>query len=145
MVKDHLALNGRKLLYALPIGDGGRGVHDFKYPLRAGDVGDHLVVKVAQVHDRVPEHGNIGSERQEGSHGYPARAEHHDSHKIQGKQADGPAQVDDRAHGVIETDCVHKGIPVLLCQIPEGVHGFGFCAEALDDPDAGKILMHECI
>ena len=70
---------------------------------------------------------------------------HEISHKIQGKQADGPAQVDDRAHGVIETDCVHKGIPVLLCQIPEGVHGFGFCVEALDDPDAGKILMHECI
>ena len=145
MVEDHLALNGRKLLYVLPVGDGGRGVHDFKNTLRSGNVGDHLIVKVAQVHDRIPEHGNIGSERQEGSYGYPACAEHHNSHEIQGKQADGPAQVDDRTYGVVEPDRVYKGIPVLLCQIPEGVHGFGFCAEALDDPDAGKVLVYESV
>ena len=145
MVKDHLAPNGGKLLYAFRIGDGRRGVHDFKNPLGSGYIGDHLVVKVAQIHDRVPEHGNIGSERKEGSHGYPARAQHNNPHEIQGKQADGPAQVNDRPYGVVEPYRVDKGIPMLFCQIPEGVHGFGFRAEALDDPDAGKVLVHEGI
>ena len=101
MVEDHLAPDGRKLLRARPVRDGGRGVHDLEDPFRAGDIGDHLVVKIAQVHDRVPEHGNIGSEGKEGSHGYPPRAQHYKSNEIQGKQADGPAQVDDRANGVV--------------------------------------------
>ena len=32
---------------------------------------------------------------------------------------------------------------MLLRQIPEGVHGLFLRAEALDDADAGEVLMHE--
>ena len=93
----------------------------------------------------MPEHGNIGSECDEGTDGYLIHSDYDNTCKIKGNNSQAPAEIDDRTDGVIQADRMDKGIPVLLCQLPEGFHGFFFGPEALDDPDTGQIFVDKSI
>ena len=144
---DMLKINGTDdlghLCHALRIHDLRVGIEYLKDPLRAGDVGDQLVVKVAQVHDRLPEHGYICAERDQCSHRYIVDAEDHDARKPQRYVAESPAEIDDRAESVRVQHRIHKRALMFIDQGAESLLCLFLGGKALDDADAGHILMHK--
>ena len=91
MGKGHLSFDGRDFRHIFFVGDSCPGIHDFKNPLGPGNVGDNLVIKIAEIHNRVPEHGDVAAEGKEGSHGHIFRPQNMQSHKVKGGNAHTPA------------------------------------------------------
>ena len=52
----------------------------------------------------MPEHGNIGSECDEGTDGYLIHSDYDNTCKIKGNNSQAPAEIDDRTDGVIQAD-----------------------------------------
>ena len=143
MPEAHLSFDRRHLYHAVLVRDLRLRVHDFKYPLCGGDICDDLVVKIAQVHDRVPEHTDIGSECDEGSDGNPVGSKDTNPGKVKGDHAEPPAQVDGGAQRIVDPYCADESGSVLPYQLSEGVLGFPLRREALDHTDSGHVLVHK--
>ena len=101
LIKIHFPLNGRQLLHALPVRNGGGGIHDFKDTFRAGNVCNHLIIEITQIHNRMPEHGNVGAEGNKGTDGYLIHADDQNSCKIQRYGAKSPAKINYGTDGII--------------------------------------------
>ena len=95
LIEHHISLYLGKLLHIILIGDSRGGIHNFKYPFRTCYVGYHLVIEIAQVHNRMPEHGNISSEGNKGTDGHLFRPDYDNSCEIKGNNTDSPAKIDD--------------------------------------------------
>ncbi len=68
MFKVYCTDNFRHLCHAVGVHDFRASVENLKDSLCAGNVCNQLVIKVAQVHDWLPEHGNIGAKCNKGTH-----------------------------------------------------------------------------
>ena len=104
MVKGYIAFDRRHLCDFFTVSDFGRCVHDFKYTLCACDVRDQLIIEVGEVHDRVPEHGNIGTESDQKTDLLHTDSQNCDTDIEHGNGAQSPAEVDDGVETVSDPD-----------------------------------------
>ncbi len=81
MLKVYGTDNFRHLCHAVSIHDFRAGVQNLKDSFRTGNVCNQLVIKVAQVHNRLPEHGDIGAECDKGSYRHVVNTKYHDACK----------------------------------------------------------------
>ena len=102
-------------------------------------------IEVAQVHNRVPKHRNIGAEGDEGADGNLIAAKNHNACKIKHNGTYAPAEVNGGTEGIVKADCRNERVAVFFYQLPESLLCFAFCMETLDNPNAGKIFMYEGI
>ena len=100
MFKPYISFDLRHFRHICPVRDRRLGIQDLKDPLRSGNVGHKLIVKVAQVVDRLPEHIDVCPKREKGTECHMFCPEDHDPYKIQADTADSPRQVNDRAKRV---------------------------------------------
>ena len=86
-----LSVDRRDLGDIFGVRDPGRGVQNFKDTFCRRNIGNDLVIKVAQVQDWVPEHSDVAAKGQEGSDGNIFRPDDADSNKIEGGDSHTPA------------------------------------------------------
>ena len=101
VVEGNGAFDRRKLAHAGIVRYLRFGIQNLENPFRTGDIGDDLIIKIAQVHDRAPEHRDIGAEGDERADGYLIGTKDNDARKIQGNGTEPPAEVDDGAESVV--------------------------------------------
>ena len=101
MIEGNSSFDRRQLGHAVSIGNFRLCVQNLKNTFGSGDIGDDLVVEVAQVHDRIPKHRNIGAECDQDTEGNLIGTEKNNAGKIQGESADCPANIDGGTERVI--------------------------------------------
>ena len=101
MVEGDASGNGRQGNGIFPVRDLGRGIQNLEDSFCCRNVGDQLVIEVAQVHDGPPEHIDIASEGKQSSYRHLIHADDHNTGIIKRHAANAPAKVDNGAEGVI--------------------------------------------
>ncbi len=135
------SLHRRKNRASRQIGDLGRRIEDVKNPFRRRDVCDDLIVEIGQVPDGAPEHPQVGGEGKEGSHADVIDAYHPDADEVQEKSAQPPDDLHKAAEQIPDAHGIHVAVPVLLGAEVEALLAFLFRRKALDDADAGEVLV----
>ena len=101
MIEGNSPFDRRQLGHTVSIGNFSLCVQNLKNTFGSGDIGDDLVVKVAQVHNRIPKHRNIRAECDQDTEGNLIGTEKDNTGKIQGESADCPANIDGGTERVI--------------------------------------------
>ncbi len=145
ILKFHLTPHFRKLCHALAVGNLRLRVKYLKNTLRARNVRNQLIVEIAQVHNRVPEHRNIGSERHQCSDRSHLRAEHFHADIVHAQRPEPPAEIYHRSECIRKAAGIHKGTAMLGKQLIKGFLRFVLRGKTLDYAHPRHILMDKGI
>ena len=143
MVERNSPFDRRQLGHTVSIGNFRLCVQNLKNTFGSGDIGDDLVVKVAQVHNRIPKHRNIGAECDQDTEGNLIGTEKDNAGKIQAKVPIAQQISMAEPNASFKRTASNKRIPVLVRQLMERSHRFLFGGKALDDTDSGQILVNK--
>ena len=143
--KFDFSLDIRKFFHVLIIVNIRVRIQNIKDTLCRRQIRHYLIVKVAQIHDWIPKHIDIGSECNQKTNGHLRCTDVLDAHKIEHHRAEAPAEINGRSKQIGPCTGFDKGISVLLYQILEDFAGLLLCGKALYNPHSCNILMHICI
>ncbi len=91
MGKGYPAFDRRKRKRFRCITDGTFRIHNFKDTFGGSQIGNDLGVKVAQIHNRVPEHTDVGAKGHQRTDRYRLDSQNFDSNIVHGGKAESPA------------------------------------------------------
>jgi len=143
--KLHLPLKLRQLLHISPVKNIRLCVKDFKNTLCGSQVGNHLIVKIAQVHHRVPEHINISPKCHQHSDADIIPANHPDANPVKNHGANTPAEINGRPKQVCNPGTADKGLFMVFYQPCKNALGFLLCMVALDHLHPRDPLVDICV
>ncbi len=121
------------------------GVKHFKNTLGARNIRHNLIIKTAQIIDRLPEHVDIGSECKEGTKRHLIHAQDHNSGKIQADAAKSPCKINDGTERIADADRALKRIAVFMHEGVKRPVRLFLRRKALNHAHARHILMNERI
>ena len=143
MLEVYRSLYLGQVAFRLLICDLGLRVENFKYSLRARDIGHELVIEIAQMHNGHPEHSYIRCKCNECSDLYIFDSEDLHSDIIHRDESDRPADIGNGSEQVCPAYRVDKAVVMLLDKAVKCGLSFLFGIEALDNLNARDILMDE--
>ena len=121
------------------------GIEYLKDTFSSCKIGDDLVIKITQVHDRTPEHTDISAKGDKGTKGYLICTKNADADKVHGSNTKTPGKINNGAKTVIHAAGSYERMSVFFYQHTKGFCSFLLSRKALDDPDAGNIFVDKGI
>ena len=145
VLKVNLSLDCRHLLCILAAGNHRLLINNFKNTLSTAGRINKLVVKVTQIHNRLPEHSHVASKGNVSSNGNAFNSKQLNSYHIQRHGSNAPAQINPGTKAVAPAYCAEKLAAVIPNQLLESLVSFLLGAEALNNLNARKIFVYKGI
>ena len=145
MPESHFSLYGRHFCHLRTVSDCRRRIQNLKDTFRARNICHQLIVKIADILNRMPEHGQIRSESNKCSQRHLLHTQHYDSGKIQQNTSHCPGKIDHRTKSVAHPYRIYERLPVLREQNIKSTLRLCLCMKALYDPHTGHVLMDKGI
>ena len=145
MIKGYITVDRRHLCNIISICNFRWGIHDFEYTLCTCNICDQLIIEITQIHNRIPEHGDVGTECNQKTNLFCPNAKNSKSDIKHGDRSESPTKINNRIKAVCNAYRIHKAVTVFFEQSLKSSSCFGFCRKALYNSNTGHIFMNVSI
>ena len=142
MGKFNLSLHLRQFPDIRRVNDIRFRIQDIKNSFRRRQICHQIIVKITEIHNRVPEHIDVCTKCNQQSDRHFLKSEETHAYKIKHHRTKSPTEVDDRSEHIRVPHRIHKGLLMFIGQISENLPCLILRTKALHDIHARNILVH---